>query len=116
MSAHIMRRAGTPQLALLPSTLHPGAWKRFCDVARGVWTFGAFLSVRLRHTLATANGGSGWFRRRGESVMGVVVEPSAREKFTPRELAAACKEFKERGAQYLRPPENTTIPANPPPA
>ena len=31
----------------------------------------------------------------------VVVEPSAREMFTPRELAAAFKEFLERGAQYL---------------
>ena len=33
--------------------------------------------------------------------MSVVVEPSAREMFTPRELAAAFKEFLERGAQYL---------------
>ena len=32
--------------------------------------------------------------------MGVVVEPSARETFTPRELAAAYKEFKEHGGQY----------------
>jgi hypothetical protein len=32
--------------------------------------------------------------------MSVVVEPSARETFTPRELAAAYKEFKEHGAQY----------------
>ena len=31
----------------------------------------------------------------------VVVEPSAREMFTPRELAAAFKEFIERGPQYL---------------
>jgi hypothetical protein len=31
----------------------------------------------------------------------VVVQPSAREMFTPRELAAAFKEFIERGAQYL---------------
>jgi 16S rRNA C1402 (ribose-2'-O) methylase RsmI len=30
----------------------------------------------------------------------VVVEPSARETFTPRELTAAYKEFKEHGAQY----------------
>jgi hypothetical protein len=30
----------------------------------------------------------------------VVVDPSARETFTPRELAAAYKEFKEHGAQY----------------
>src|SRR5215217_2954669 len=35
------------------------------------------------------------------SAMGVVVEPSARETFTPRELAAAYKEFLERGPQYL---------------
>jgi len=35
------------------------------------------------------------------SAMSVVVEPSARETFTPRELAAAYKEFLERGPQYL---------------
>ena len=33
--------------------------------------------------------------------MGVVVEPSAREMFTPRELADAYKEFIEHGPQYL---------------
>ena len=33
--------------------------------------------------------------------MGFVVKPSAREKFTPRELTAAYKVFKERGPQYL---------------
>ena len=33
--------------------------------------------------------------------MGIVVQPSARETFSPRELAAAFKEFIERGAQYL---------------
>jgi hypothetical protein len=33
--------------------------------------------------------------------MSVVVEPSAREAFTPRELAAAYKEFTEHGPQYL---------------
>ena len=32
--------------------------------------------------------------------MSVVVEPSASETFTPRELAYAYKEFKEHGAQY----------------
>jgi hypothetical protein len=32
--------------------------------------------------------------------MGVVVEPSARETFTPRELVAAYKEFTEHGPQY----------------
>ena len=32
--------------------------------------------------------------------MSVVVEPSARETFTPRELVAAYKEFKEHGPQY----------------
>ena len=31
--------------------------------------------------------------------MGVVVSPSARETFTPRELAAAYKEFTEHGPQ-----------------
>ena len=35
------------------------------------------------------------------SAMSVVITPSARETFTPRELAAAFKEFIERGAQYL---------------
>jgi hypothetical protein len=33
--------------------------------------------------------------------MGVVVEPSARKAFTPRELADAYKEFIEFGPQYL---------------
>ena len=33
--------------------------------------------------------------------MSVVVTPSARETFTPRELTAAYKQFEERGAQYL---------------
>jgi len=35
--------------------------------------------------------------------MGFVVDPSARETFTPRELAAAYKEFKEHGAQHQDP-------------
>ena len=33
--------------------------------------------------------------------MGVVVTPSARERFTSRELTDAYKVFKERGPQYL---------------
>jgi len=33
--------------------------------------------------------------------MSVVVTPSARETFTPRELTDAYKIFKERGPQYL---------------
>jgi hypothetical protein len=33
--------------------------------------------------------------------MSVVVDPSARETFTPHELTAAFKEFVERGPQYL---------------
>ena len=33
--------------------------------------------------------------------MSVVVQPSAREMFTPRELTAAFKEFVERGPQHL---------------
>jgi hypothetical protein len=33
--------------------------------------------------------------------MSVVVTPSARETFTPRELAAAYKQFTELGAQYV---------------
>jgi hypothetical protein len=37
--------------------------------------------------------------RRG--VMNVVVTPSARERFTPRELSAAYEDFTERGPQYL---------------
>jgi hypothetical protein len=32
--------------------------------------------------------------------MSVVITPSARETFTPRELTDAYKIFKERGAQY----------------
>jgi hypothetical protein len=43
----------------------------------------------------------------------IVVMLSARETFTPRELTAH-KEFKERGAQYVRPSENTAFPAIPP--
>ena len=35
------------------------------------------------------------------SAMGVVVEPSARKAFTPRELTEAYKDFEKRGAQYL---------------
>jgi hypothetical protein len=35
-----------------------------------------------------------------ERAMGVVVHPSARETFTPRELADAYKEFTEHGPQY----------------
>jgi hypothetical protein len=33
--------------------------------------------------------------------MSVVVQPSARETFTPRELTDAYKIFKDRGPQYL---------------
>jgi hypothetical protein len=33
--------------------------------------------------------------------MGVIVEPSAREAFTPRELTDAYKDFEKRGPQYL---------------
>jgi len=33
--------------------------------------------------------------------MSVVVTPSAREAFTPRELVAAYKDFTEHGPQYL---------------
>jgi hypothetical protein len=33
--------------------------------------------------------------------MSVVVDPSARETFTPRELTDAFEEFKDRGPQYL---------------
>jgi hypothetical protein len=33
--------------------------------------------------------------------MNVVVTPSARERFTPRELGAAYEDFSERGPQYL---------------
>jgi hypothetical protein len=31
----------------------------------------------------------------------VVVTPSARERFTPRELSAAYEDYTERGPQYL---------------
>jgi hypothetical protein len=33
--------------------------------------------------------------------LGVVVLPSARKIFAPHELSASCKEFIERGPQYL---------------
>ena len=35
------------------------------------------------------------------SAMGVIVEPSAREAFTPRELIDAYEDFEKRGPQYL---------------
>ncbi len=33
--------------------------------------------------------------------MNVLVSPSAREKFTPRELSAAYEDYTERGPQYV---------------
>ena len=39
-------------------------------------------------------------RGRGSTV-GVVVTPSARERFTPGELTDAYEQFKERGPQYV---------------
>jgi hypothetical protein len=33
--------------------------------------------------------------------MNVVVDPSARETFTPREITTAYKHFEERGPQYV---------------
>jgi hypothetical protein len=44
--------------------------------------------------------GSGWFVKEG-SAMNVIVDPSARETFTPRALTTAYKQFEERGPQYL---------------
>jgi hypothetical protein len=35
------------------------------------------------------------------NAMSVIVDPSARETFTPRELVAAYKEFTEHGPQHL---------------
>jgi len=70
-------------------------------LTEGVWNFGVVLRDRLRHTLSTANSGSGFFRRRGGDAAGVVATPGARETFTPRELAEAYKAFKGRGPQYL---------------
>jgi hypothetical protein len=40
-------------------------------------------------------------RRRRGRVMSVVVLPTARETFTPREITAAYKHFEERGPQYV---------------
>ena len=77
------------------------AEKDLATLTEGVWTFGVVLSDRLRHTLSTANRGSGFFRRRGGDAAGVVATPGARETFTPRELAEAYKAFIERGPQYL---------------
>jgi hypothetical protein len=77
------------------------AQKDLATLTEGVWTFGVVLSDRLRHTLSTANGRSGSFRRRGGDAAGVVVTPGARETFTPRELAEAYKAFIKRGPQYL---------------
>ena len=33
--------------------------------------------------------------------MSVVVDPSARETFSPREITTAYKQFEERGPQYV---------------
>jgi hypothetical protein len=33
--------------------------------------------------------------------MNVVVDPSARETFTPREITTAYEQFEERGPQYV---------------
>jgi hypothetical protein len=33
--------------------------------------------------------------------MNVVVHPSARERFTPREITTAYKQFEEHGPQYV---------------
>jgi hypothetical protein len=41
----------------------------------------------------------GWIVKKVKA-MSIVVDPSARETFTPRELAAAYKEFTEQGPQY----------------
>jgi len=40
-----------------------------------------------------------WFVKEGNA-FSFVVDPSARETFTPRELAAAYKEFTEHGPQH----------------
>jgi hypothetical protein len=77
------------------------AEKDLATLTEGVWTFGVFLSDRLRHTLSTANRGSGFFRRRRGDATGVVATPGAREPFTPRELAEAYEAFLGRGPQYL---------------
>jgi hypothetical protein len=42
----------------------------------------------------------GWIVTEGNA-MSVVVKPSARETFTPRELTDAYKDFEKRGPQYL---------------
>ena len=42
----------------------------------------------------------GGFVKEG-SAISVVVDPSAREMFTPRELTDAYKQFEERGPQYV---------------
>jgi hypothetical protein len=76
------------------------AEKDLATLTEGVWTFGTVLSDRLRHTLSTANRGSGLFRRGGDAA-GVVATPGARETFTPRELAEAYKALLGRGPQYL---------------
>src|SRR5215218_8659107 len=76
------------------------AEKDFAPLAEEVWTLGAVLSVRVRRTLTTANGGAGWYRRRRGGAMSVVVKPSACETFTPRELATAYRDFTESEPQY----------------
>jgi hypothetical protein len=49
----------------------------------------------------------GWFVKEGSAMslegnaMSVVVEPSTREAFTPRELTDAYKDFEKHGPRYL---------------
>jgi hypothetical protein len=64
-----------------------------------VLDFGRFL-VHGPHNPSTTVDGELVRRRRG-SAIGVVVTRSTREMFTPRELTAAYKLFKERGPHYL---------------
>jgi hypothetical protein len=67
----------------------------FAKWGRRVLDFGRLLAHGPHNPSNTANGEL--VRRRRGGPMGVVVTPSAREKFTPRELTAAYKVFKGRG-------------------
>jgi hypothetical protein len=43
----------------------------------------------------------GWCVKEGNAISSILVVPSARETFTPRELAVAYEDFEKRGPQNL---------------
>jgi hypothetical protein len=68
-------------------------------VARRIRTLGASFESPHPATSTAAESGSGRPRRRG--AVGVFVQPSAREAFSPAELTAAYEDFVRGGPRYL---------------